>query len=200
MAYRVLKRIFDFSASFLGIVILSPLFFVVSILILITSKGGIFFIQERVGKNGKTFKILKFRSMVTDAEKKGMQITTDQDNRITKIGKIIRKTKIDELPQLFNVLAGNMSFVGPRPEVPKYVELYTEEQRKVLSVKPGITDLASIEFRNENDMLKEQEDPEKKYIEEIMPAKLELNLKYLEKKSFFYDIKLIFKTLWRIIK
>jgi lipopolysaccharide/colanic/teichoic acid biosynthesis glycosyltransferase len=200
MAYRVLKRIFDFIASFLGIVILSPLFFIVSILILITSRGGVFFVQERVGKNGKTFKILKFRSMVTDAEKKGMQITTDQDNRITKIGKLIRKTKIDELPQLFNVLAGNMSFVGPRPEVPKYVELYTEEQRKVLSVKPGITDLASIEFRNENDMLKEQEDPEKKYIEEIMPAKLELNLVYIEKKSFFYDIKLIFKTLWRIVK
>ena len=120
--------------------------------------------------------------------------------RITKVGKFIRKTKIDELPQLFNVLSGKMSFVGPRPEVPRYVELYTEEQRKVLTVKPGITDLASIEYRNENDLLKEAEDPDRKYIEEIMPAKLELNLKYIEKAGFFYDIGLIFKTVFKVIK
>lgn len=138
--------------------------------------------------------------MVVDAESKGRQITTDGDNRITKVGKFIRKTKIDELPQLFNVLSGKMSFVGPRPEVPKYVALYTEEQRKVLSVKPGITDLASIEYRNENDLLKEAEDPDKKYIEEIMPAKLALNLKYIEKAGFFYDIGLIFKTVFKVIK
>jgi lipopolysaccharide/colanic/teichoic acid biosynthesis glycosyltransferase len=138
--------------------------------------------------------------MVVNAEAKGMQITTEGDNRVTKVGKFIRKTKIDELPQLFNVLSGKMSFVGPRPEVPKYVAMYSDEQLRVLSVKPGITDLASIEFRNENDLLDGDDDPERKYIEEIMPAKLELNLKYIEKAGFFYDIGLIFKTIGKVIK
>lgn len=198
--YRFSKRCFDIFFSLLGILSLLLVFLFVAIAIKCSSKGPVLFKQERVGKNGKHFKIWKFRSMVVDAEAKGRQITTDGDNRITKVGKFIRKTKIDELPQLFNVLSGKMSFVGPRPEVPRYVELYTEEQRKVLSVKPGITDLASIEFRNENDMLKEAEDPDKKYIEEIMPAKLELNLKYIEKAGFFYDIGLIFKTIFKVIK
>ncbi len=198
--YRFSKRCFDIFFSLLGILCLLLVFLFVAIAIKCSSKGPVLFKQERVGKNGKHFKIWKFRSMVVDAEAKGRQITTDGDNRITKVGKFIRKTKIDELPQLFNVLSGKMSFVGPRPEVPRYVELYTEEQRKVLSVKPGITDLASIEFRNENDMLKEAEDPDKKYIEEIMPAKLELNLKYIEKAGFFYDIGLIFKTIFKVIK
>lgn len=198
--YRFSKRCFDIFFSLLGIIFLLLLFFFVAIAIKCSSKGPVLFKQERVGKNGKTFKIWKFRSMVVDAEAKGRQITTDGDNRITKVGKFIRKTKIDELPQLFNVLSGKMSFVGPRPEVPRYVALYTEEQRKVLSVKPGITDLASIEYRNENDLLKEAEDPDKKYIEEIMPAKLELNLKYIEKAGFFYDIGLIFKTVFKVIK
>lgn len=198
--YRFFKRCFDIFFSLLGILCLLLVFLFVAIAIKCSSKGPVLFKQERVGKNGKLFKIWKFRSMVVDAEAKGRQITTDGDNRITKVGKFIRKTKIDELPQLFNVLSGKMSFVGPRPEVPRYVALYTEEQRKVLSVKPGITDLASIEFRNENDMLKEAEDPDKKYIEEIMPAKLELNLKYIEKAGFFYDIGLIFKTIFKVIK
>lgn len=198
--YRFSKRCFDIFFSLLGILCLLLVFLFVAIAIKCSSKGPVLFKQERVGKNGKHFKIWKFRSMVVDAEAKGRQITTDGDNRITKVGKFIRKTKIDELPQLFNVLSGKMSFVGPRPEVPRYVELYTEEQKKVLSVKPGITDLASIEFRNENDMLKEAEDPDKKYIEEIMPAKLELNLKYIEKAGFFYDIGLIFKTIFKVIK
>lgn len=198
--YRFSKRCFDIFFSLLGILCLLLVFLFVAIAIKCSSKGPVLFKQERVGKNGKHFKIWKFRSMVVDAEAKGRQITTDGDNRITKVGKFIRKTKIDELPQLFNVLSGKMSFVGPRPEVPRYVELYTEEQRKVLSVKPGITDLASIEFRNENDLLKEAEDPDKKYIEEIMPAKLELNLKYIEKAGFFYDIGLIFKTIFKVIK
>lgn len=198
--YRFFKRCFDIFFSLLGILCLLLVFLFVAIAIKFSSKGPVLFKQERVGKNGKLFKIWKFRSMVVDAEAKGRQITTDGDNRITKVGKFIRKTKIDELPQLFNVLSGKMSFVGPRPEVPRYVALYTEEQRKVLSVKPGITDLASIEFRNENDMLKEAEDPDKKYIEEIMPAKLELNLKYIEKAGFFYDIGLIFKTIFKVIK
>lgn len=198
--YRFSKRCFDIFFSLLGILFLLLLFLFVAIAIKCSSKGPVLFKQERVGKNGKTFKIWKFRSMVVDAEAKGRQITTDGDSRITKVGKFIRKTKIDELPQLFNVLSGKMSFVGPRPEVPRYVELYTEEQRNVLTVKPGITDLASIEYRNENDLLKEAEDPDRKYIEEIMPAKLELNLKYIEKAGFFYDIGLIFKTVFKVIK
>lgn len=198
--YSFFKRIFDFFAALFGIIVLSPILIIVSIAIAITSRGGVFFKQIRVGKNGKLFKILKFRTMVSNAEAKGMQITVGDDKRITKIGKVLRKTKIDELPQLFNVLIGNMSFVGPRPEVPKYVELYSEEQRKVLTVKPGITDLASIEYKDENDLLQSDENPEQKYIQEIMPAKLALNMQYIEKRGFFYDIGLIMRTLWKIIR
>lgn len=198
--YRFCERCFDIFFSFLGILLLLWLFLIIAIAIKGSSKGPVLFKQERVGKNAKTFKIWKFRSMVVNAEAKGMQITTDGDNRITKVGKFIRKTKIDELPQLFNVLSGKMSFVGPRPEVPKYVALYSDEQLRVLTVKPGITDLASIEFRNENDLLDGDDDPERKYIEEIMPAKLVLNLKYIEKAGFFYDIGLIFKTIGKVIK
>jgi len=198
--YKFFKRCFDIFFSLLGITLLLWLFLIIAIAIKCSSKGPALFKQERVGRYGKTFNIWKFRSMVVNAEAKGMQITTDGDNRITKVGKFIRKTKIDELPQLFNVLSGKMSFVGPRPEVPKYVAMYNDEQLRVLSVKPGITDLASIEFRNENDLLDGDEDPEKKYIEEIMPAKLALNIKYIEKAGFFYDIGLIFKTIGKVIK
>lgn len=198
--YKFSKRCFDIFFSLTGICLLLWLFLIISIAIKCSSKGPTLFKQERVGKDGKIFKIWKFRSMVVNAESKGMQITTDGDNRITKVGKFIRKTKIDELPQFFNVLSGKMSFVGPRPEVPKYVAMYSDEQLRVLSVKPGITDLASIEFRNENDLLDGDEDPERKYIEEIMPAKLELNLKYIEKAGYFYDIGLIFKTIGKVIK
>ena len=198
--YRFFKRLFDIFFSLFGILLLLWLFLIIALAIKCTSKGPALFKQERVGKDAKTFKIWKFRSMVVNAEAKGMQITTDGDNRITKVGKFIRKTKIDELPQLFNVLSGKMSFVGPRPEVPKYVAMYTDEQLRVLSVKPGITDLASIEYRNENDLLDGAEDAERKYVEEIMPAKLALNLKYIEKAGFFYDIGLIFKTVGKVIK
>ena len=198
--YKFSKRCFDIFFSLLGISALLWLFLIIAIAIKCSSKGPVLFKQERVGRHGKTFKIWKFRSMVVNAEAKGMQITTEGDNRVTKVGKFIRKTKIDELPQLFNVLSGKMSFVGPRPEVPKYVAMYSDEQLRVLSVKPGITDLASIEFRNENDLLDGDDDPERKYIEEIMPAKLELNLKYIEKAGFFYDIGLIFKTIGKVIK
>ncbi len=198
--YKFSKRCFDIFFSLLGISLLLWLFLIIAIAIKCSSKGPVLFKQERVGKDAKLFKIWKFRSMVVNAEAKGMQITTDGDNRITKVGKFIRKTKIDELPQLFNVLSGKMSFVGPRPEVPKYVAIYNAEQMHVLSVKPGITDLASIEFRNETDLLDNEEDPEKKYIEVIMPAKLTLNLKYIEKAGFFYDLGLIFKTIEKVIK
>ena len=198
--YKFFKRLFDICASAFGILILTVPFIIVSIAIKIESKGPVIFKQERVGLNGKHFKIWKFRSMVVNAESKGLQITSKEDCRVTKVGKIIRKLKIDELAQLFNVLFGQMSFVGPRPEVPKYVEMYTEEQRKVLSVKPGITDLASIEYCDENNLLDSSEDPEKTYIEEIMPKKLALNIEYIEKAGFFYDIGLIFKTFARILK
>ena len=198
--YKFFKRLFDICASAFGILILTIPFIIVSIAIKIESKGPVIFKQERVGLNGKHFKIWKFRSMVVNAESKGLQITSKEDSRVTKVGKIIRKLKIDELAQLFNVLFGQMSFVGPRPEVPKYVEMYTEEQRKVLSVKPGITDLASIEYCDENNLLDSSEDPEKTYIEEIMPKKLALNIEYIEKAGFFYDIGLIFKTFARILK
>ena len=172
----------------------------ISILIKLDSKGPILFKQIRVGKNGKPFKIFKFRTMVVDAEKKGMQITVGRDSRITKSGHVLRKTKLDELPQLFNVLTGEMSFVGPRPEVPRYVEMYDENQKSILKVRPGITDLASIKYRNENDLLAKSLDPEATYINEIMPKKIELNIEYLKNMSVLYDIKLIIRTVLVVIK
>jgi lipopolysaccharide/colanic/teichoic acid biosynthesis glycosyltransferase len=191
----ILKRIFDILVSFVGLVILSPLFIVLAIVIVSDSKGPVFFKQTRVGRNGVPFKIYKFRTMIEDAEAKGMQLTVGDDSRITNVGTFLRKTKIDELPQLINVFKGEMSFVGPRPEVPKYVELYTEDQRQVLMVRPGITDLASIEYRNESELLATADNPEKVYIEEVMPRKIELNKKYIENISLCGDIRVIFKTL-----
>ena len=191
----ILKRIFDILVSFVGLVILSPLFIVLAIVIVSDSKGSVFFKQTRVGRNGVPFKIYKFRTMIEDAEAKGMQLTVGDDSRITNVGTFLRKTKIDELPQLINVFKGEMSFVGPRPEVPKYVELYTEDQRQVLMVRPGITDLASIEYRNESDLLVNTDNPEKIYVEEIMPKKLDLNMRYIERISFVTDIGIIFRTI-----
>ena len=196
----IIKRIFDFTVSSIGIIIISPILLVISILIKLDSKGPILFKQIRVGKNGKPFKIFKFRTMVVDAEKKGMQITVGRDSRITKSGHVLRKTKLDELPQLFNVLTGEMSFVGPRPEVPRYVEMYDENQKSILKVRPGITDLASIKYRNENDLLAKSLDPEATYINEIMPKKIELNIEYLKNMSVLYDIKLIIRTVLVVIK
>ena len=194
------KRIFDITVSFIGIIVLLLPFAIIAILIKATSEGPVFFRQTRVGKNGKEFRIYKFRTMVSDAEKKGLQITVGQDSRITGIGKVLRKTKADELPQLFNVFVGQMSFVGPRPEVPHYVEMYNDYQKNVLRLRPGITELASIVYRDENGLLAESEDPEKTYIEEIMPKKIELNMKYFQKMNVFYDIYLIFKTFAAILK
>lgn len=189
-----IKRLFDIVVSFIGILILLPLFIIVSIAICIDSEGGPFFAQIRVGLNGCEFKILKFRTMLKDAEKMGMQLTVGSDNRITKIGSFLRKTKIDELPQLLNVLKGEMSFVGPRPEVPKYVRQYNQLQKKILLVRPGITDIASIKFSNESEILAKSDDPEKTYIEEIMPKKIKYNMIYLRKISIFQDIMIIFTT------
>ncbi len=194
------KRAFDIVASFFGLIILFLPFLCIALAIKLTSRGPVFFRQVRVGRNGKEFRIFKFRTMVTDAEKKGLQITVGQDKRVTFVGKILRKTKMDELPQLINVFAGQMSFVGPRPEVPHYVGMYSEYQRNVLRVRPGITELASIVYRDENEVLGQSEDPEKTYIEEIMPKKIELNLQYIRKMSFWYDIKLIFQTFAVILR
>lgn len=194
-----IKRIFDFLVSLVGIIILSPIFIIVSIAIKLDSRGNILFLQKRVGRYGKEFNIYKFRTMVTDAEKLGKQITIGKDNRITKVGAFLRKFKIDELPQLFNVLKGDMSLVGPRPEVPKYVSLYTEEQKKVLNVRPGITDIASLRYKDENDILGKVDNPEEYYINVIMKDKLNLNLEYIEKSNIIFDIYLIVKTILKCL-
>ena len=192
------KRAFDILCSFLGLTVLSPVLLVVSVLVAVTSPGGVFFRQERIGKDGKPFCIFKFRSMRKDNA--GLKITTGNDSRITPVGRFLRKSKIDELPQLINVLVGDMSFVGPRPEVADYVDLYTPYQRQVLLVRPGITGLASIRFRNENDLLTASDDPNRTYIEQIMPRKIDLDLEYIPHASVFYDIKLIFQTFAVVIK
>lgn len=195
-----LKRILDIVASVLGLIILSPVFLLVAVCIKLDSKGTVFFKQKRVGKNKKKFEIYKFRTMVDDAEKIGKQITIGNDRRITNVGKFIRKCKLDELPQLINVLKGEMSLVGPRPEVPRYVELYDEYQEQILLVCPGITDYASIEFRNENEILGCSVNPENTYISEVMPSKIALNMKYIKKISLTEDIHLILKTIFVLMK
>ena len=192
------KRAFDILCSFLGLTVLSPVLLVVSVLVAVPSPGGVFFRQVRIGKDGKPFRIFKFRSMRKDNA--GLKITTGNDSRITPVGRFLRKSKVDELPQLINVLIGDMSFVGPRPEVADYVDLYTPYQRQVLQVRPGITGLASIRFRNENDLLTASDDPNRTYIEQIMPKKIELDLEYIPHASVFYDIKLIFQTFAAVIK
>ncbi|WP_294155480.1 sugar transferase [uncultured Clostridium sp.] len=196
---KFIKRIFDMICSGLGLIVLSPFLIFVAIRIKMGSDGPVFFKQIRVGKNGKEFKILKFRTMVVNAEKLGRQITVGNDNRITKIGAFLRKYKIDELPQLINVFKGDMSLVGPRPEVPRYVNMYTEEQRKVLDVKPGITDLASIRYRDENELLGKAENPDEFYINTIMPDKLALNMEYINKSNVFLDIYIILQTILKCI-
>jgi lipopolysaccharide/colanic/teichoic acid biosynthesis glycosyltransferase len=194
----LLKRVFDIICSFIGIIILLPFFILISLLIIIDSKGGIFYRQIRVGTNNKDFFLLKFRTMQTDADKKGLLTVGNRDSRVTRIGYYLRKYKLDELPQLFNVLAGTMSLVGPRPEVRKYVDLYTTQQKQVLNVKPGITDFASIEYVNENEILAKAINPEQTYINEIMPHKLSLNLKYIEQQGFITDLNIIFRTIGKV--
>lgn len=199
-ANDVIKRIFDFLASLVGIIILSPVLIIVSFIIKFSSKGPVFFKQVRVGKAGKEFEILKFRTMVTDAEKLGKQITVGRDPRITPIGHFLRKYKLDELPQLFNVLFGDMSLVGPRPEVPYYTKFYNVEQQVVLNVKPGITDYASIKYSDENAILGASANPEETYINQVMPDKLNINLEYIAKRSVVEDIRVILLTLSKIAK
>ena len=195
-----MKRLFDIIASGLGLIFLSPLFLILAIWIKLDSKGPVFFRQVRVGYKNKDFRIFKFRSMRVGADKGSLVTIGGRDPRITKSGYWIRKFKLDELPQLINVFVGDMSLVGPRPEVRHYVDYWTPEQMHVLDVRPGITDPASIKFRNENELMEKAENPEKYYIEVIMQEKVKLYLEYVEKHSFFYDLGLIFKTFWVIVK
>lgn len=193
-------RLCDIVFSAIGLLLLSPLFLLIYVLIRCESKGGGFYCQQRVGKDGRMFDLYKFRSMRTGSDKKGLITVGGHDSRITRMGYFIRKYKIDELPQLWNVLKGDMSLVGPRPEVKKYVDLYTEEQRRVLSVRPGITDYASIEYVDENEILGKAEDPDKVYVEEIMPAKIKLNMRYIENRNLNEYFKIIGLTFINILR
>ena len=190
----MLKRLFDILFSLLLIILLLPLFLVIATMVKLDSRGPVFYLQTRVGKQNKDFKLFKFRTMYVDADKKGLLTVGHRDSPITRIGYYLRKYKVDELPQLFNVLIGDMSVVGPRPEVRKYVDMYNARQQKVITVRPGITDFASIQYVNENELLKNTENPEKLYIDEILPAKLELNLEYIENRHFFKDLRIIMLT------
>lgn len=196
---KTLKRLFDVVCSLIGLIILSPLFLVLSIVITITSPGGVFFRGIRVGQHGKPFRIFKFRSMIKDAEGKGKWNVGDNDDRITPIGHFLRNTKIDELPQLINVLIGDMSLVGPRPELQVYIDMYTEREMPILDLKPGITDWASITNFDQFEIFTKAEDSDEAYLKYIRPLKLELQLYYREHNSFFNDIKIIFWTLYKVI-
>lgn len=192
------KRVFDLFFSILGLIFFFPIFLIIAVFIKLDSSGEVFFRQIRITKDGEKFKIYKFRTMKKDTEG-NRQITVGQDSRVTKVGNFLRKTKLDELPQLMNIIKGEMSFVGPRPEVPKYVTYYTEEQKEILKVKAGITDYASIYFSNESEVLGIQEDPEDYYIKNIMPYKIELNKKYIQEMGLITDIKIIALTILKII-
>lgn len=196
----IMIRFFDLIFSIMGLVILSPLFIVLYLLIRIESKGGGFYSQERIGKNGKPFKLYKFRSMRIGSDKKGLITLGEKDNRITKTGFILRKYKLDELPQLWNVFIGDMSLVGPRPEVKKYTDLYTEEQKQVLHVRPGITDWASIKYVDENKILGESKTPDEAYVNLIMPNKIKLNMVYIQNQTLGEYFKIIFTTFKEIVR
>lgn len=197
-AHEIAKTAFDRTASLLALVLLAPLFALLALLVKFGDGGNVFFTQERIGKDGKPFRILKFRSMRAVQEQGAAQITVSGDDRITAIGRILRKTKLDELPQLLNVLRGEMSFVGPRPEVPKYVARYTEAQRRALSVRPGITDWATLHYRNEESILAASDDPERLYLETVLPEKLRLSLEYLDRASFAGDLGILWLTFLRL--
>ncbi len=196
----MLKRLFDLLFSALVLFFFLPFGFVITLIILVTSKGGAFYTQERIGKNGKPFGLLKFRTMRQDSDKLGKLTVGMRDPRITKVGYFLRKYKLDEFPQFINVLKGEMSVVGPRPEVKEYTDLYTDEQREVLTVKPGITDYASIEYFDENRLLGESDNPKETYIKEIMPAKIQLNRKYFESPSLSKDLDIIRLTFLKMVK
>ena len=195
-----MKRIFDIVTSSVILLIFFPVGILISLAITLESRGGVFYRQERIGRYGIPFKVFKFRTMKVDSEKLGTLTVGMKDNRITAVGVFLRKLKLDEFPQFINVLIGQMSIVGPRPEVKEYVDLYSEEQRKVLDVKPGITDYASLEYFKENELLGKADNPRQTYIDEIMPAKLELNKKYLTNPTIMEDIKIMWKTFLKMVK
>ena len=195
-----IKRPFDLIFSFVGISLFLPVGALIALIIKIEDGGPIFYIQERVGQGGRHFKMIKFRTMIRDADKIGSAITIGKDSRITRVGRWLRSFKLDEFPQLFNVLKGEMSFVGPRPEVPKYVALYNDTEREVLNLVPGITDPASIIYRNENEILGKFGDPEKHYVEKIMPDKIRINLEYAKKANVLSDIFVILQTIGLLFK
>lgn len=193
-------RFCDIVFSFIGLLLLSPLFIIVALWIVIDNPGPVFYRQQRVGKDGKDFGLLKFRSMRVGADKMSLITIGDRDPRVTRAGYYIRKYKLDELPQLWNVLIGDMSLVGPRPEVRRYVDVYTKEQSKVLSVRPGITDYASIEYIDENVLLAQSDDPDKTYIEQIIPAKIALNMRYINHQTLGEYFKIVSLTFYKIIR
>jgi len=194
------KPVFDFICAFTGIFVLSPVTLIIALWIKVTSRGPVFFKQERVGQNFKAFKIIKFRTMVDNADKLGEAVTTAKDSRITNVGRFLRKYKLDELPQLFNVLKGEMSLVGPRPEVLKYVEQFKGDYNHILKVKPGITDYAALKYRNEEEILAKYDNVEQGYVSEVLPEKIKLYKQYIEEVSFIVDVKIILNTLVRVIK
>ncbi len=193
-----MKRLVDIVFSFIGLILLSPLFLIISLLIFLTSKGGVFYCQKRVGKNDREFTLFKFRTMRLNADIHGRLTVGERDSRITTIGYYLRKYKLDELPQLINVFYGSMSIVGPRPEVREYVNLYNEEQKEILLLKPGLTDYASLEYFNENELLAHARDPNLAYVNEIMPAKIKLNQKYIKEKSLLTDFKIMIATIRKV--
>ncbi len=195
-----MKRLFDIVFSFLGIIFFLPVGFILVFSILLCNKGGVFYIQSRVGRYGKPFTLFKFRSMRIGSDEKVLITIGSADQRITKLGGFLRKYKLDEIPQLINILKGDMSFVGPRPEVPQYINLNNKEQKRVLTVRPGLTDYASLKYFDENRILTEYSDPEKVYIEKILPDKLKLSLKYIEERNFLLDMNLIIKTILKIFR
>jgi lipopolysaccharide/colanic/teichoic acid biosynthesis glycosyltransferase len=194
----ITKRLFDLAITLPGLVVLSPILLGIAIAIKLDDGGPVFFRQRRVGLAGRPFRMWKFRSMVVDAERKGGQITVGRDPRVTRLGHWLRRLKLDELPQLFNVVAGDMSLVGPRPEVPQYVALYSEQQRQVLCLVPGVTDPASIRYREEAALLAQRRDAERAYVEEVMPDKIRINLEYAARASVWTDFLVILKTLFPV--
>lgn len=198
-ASLVLKRIFDIFAAFVILCIVLPFMLIIAVWIVCDSRGGVFFLQRRVTTYGRVFRIVKFRTMVSNAESLGTQVTVKGDSRVTRAGRFLRKTRLDELPQLFNVLKGDMSFVGTRPEVEKYVEKYSNEMLATLLMPAGITSLASIKYKDEEKLLDGAGDPDKVYIDEVLPQKMKYNLEYIEKFNFFYDIKLMFMTFFAVL-
>lgn len=193
-----MKRLFDLTVSLLGLVLLSPLLLLIAALIKLTSPGPVFYRQERMGRGFRPFKICKFRTMVVNADRLGGPLTAGRDPRITPIGHFLRHTKLDELPQLWNVLVGDMSFVGPRPEVPKYVHMFRDDYHELLQVRPGITDLASLKYRHESELLAQADDPEAAYVTQILPDKIRLGKEYLRRQSLLFDVSLIARTLFRL--